>query len=104
MRFKVNLNETYMLAISCDDCLSTDSFHLTDKEWERKHQLLLLLFNIYTIKAEEFLPEATPWHCYLREDLEKAYKDVHSIRKKDRMKDVFQFVSKRIEAKFNKKK
>ena len=103
IRFKVNRNETYKLAISCDDCLSTNAFNLNDKEWEKKHRLLLLLFNIDTINAVEFLPKATPWPCYLREDLEKAYKDVHNIRKKDRMKDLIQFVSKRIEAKFNKK-
>ena len=103
IRFKVNRNETYKLAISCDDCLSTNAFNLSDEEWDKKYRLLQLLFNIHTINAKEFIPDITPLPCYLREDLEKAYKDVHKIGKKDRMKDVIQFVSKRVETKFNKK-
>ena len=83
--------------------MATNAFHLSDREWEKKQRLLQLLFNIHTINAEEFIPDVTPWLCDQREDLEKAYKDVHSIRKKDRMKDVIQFVSKRVESKFNKK-
>ena len=55
------------------------------------------------MNAKEFIPDVTPWPCDLREDLEKAYNDVHSIRKNNRMKDVIQFVSKRVETKFNKK-
>ena len=103
VRFKINRNETYKLAISCDDCLSTNAFNLNDEEWDKKHKLLQLLFNIHTINAKEFIPDVTPLPCYLRKDLEKAYKDVHKIGKQDRMKDVIEFISKRIEAKFNKK-
>ena len=73
LRFKVNLNENYKLAISCDDCLATNAFILSDKEWEKKHRLLQLLFNLHAINAEEFIPDGTPWRCDLREDLEKAY-------------------------------
>ena len=104
IRFMLTQNETYKRAISCDECLSTNAFNLSDVEWDKKHRLLQLLFNIHTINAREFVPDVTPLPCYLRADLEKAYKDVHKIGKKDRMKDVIQFVSKRIEAKFNKKR
>ena len=103
LRFKLNRDEGYKLAILCEACMATNAFILSDKEWEKKHRLLCLLFNKATTKAKELDSNDSPCPSYLQEDFEKAYKDVHKIGKKDRMKDVIEFVSKRIETKFNKK-